>query len=463
MRPLLQAARDQLPSVLGRHPGISGPDLAAQLGVSVPTLHRLLQEQAAHIVSAGKARRTRYALRRPLRGDLHDLPLYEVSREGRIEPIGTLAALHPQGSCLHLSLPPDHAPWPLPDETRDGWWDGLPYPLYDMRPQGYMGRQFARAEHRQLGVPAAPNEWGDDDILHVLRQRGHDLSGNLILGETACALWQQAHQDIPAPLDAAAIGPTYAQLAEDALASGVAGSSAAGEFPKFAARRTLPGSLTPHVLVKFSGADASPAVTRWSDLLVCEHLALTQAATLPGLHSARSRIVQHAGRTFLELERFDRHGEWGRSRLSSLDSLQGAFLGDRSTEWPLLAARLVALKLLSPQDAERVTVLWWFGRLIGNTDMHLGNLSFVPGPTLQLAPAYDMLPMMYAPLPGGEVPPRVFQPEWPLPHQRPLWQTACAAALAFWRTASADPRISAPFRQLCETNASTLEHVAPQV
>ena len=87
----------------------------------------------------------------------------------------------------------------------------------------------------------------------------------------------------------------------------------------------------------------------------------------------------------------------------------------------------------------------------------------LPGPTLQLAPAYDMLPMMYAPLPGGEVPPRTFQPDWPLPPQRKAWQTACAAALAFWRTASADLRISAPFRQLCEANAHTLEHVAPQV
>ncbi|MFW9615620.1 type II toxin-antitoxin system HipA family toxin YjjJ [Aquabacterium sp.] len=463
MRPLLQAARDRLTSVLGRHPGASGPELAAHLGVSVPTLHRLLQEQAAHIVSAGKARRTRYALRRPLRGALQDLPLYEVNREGRIDQIGTLSALHPQGSCLHLSLPAGHTPWPMPDEARDGWWGGLPYPLYDMRPQGYMGRQFALAEHRQLGVPAAPNDWDDDDILHVLNQRGHDLSGNLILGETACALWQQAHHTTTPPLTEDATGHAYAQLAQDALASGVAGSSAAGEFPKFAARRALPGALTQHVLVKFSGADDSPAVTRWSDLLVCEHLALMQVATLPGPGSARSRIVQHAGRTFLELERFDRHGEWGRSRLSSLESLQGAFLGDRSTAWPQLAARLVDLKLLSSTDAERITVLWWFGRLIGNTDMHLGNLSFVPAATLQVAPAYDMLPMMYAPLPGGEVPPRTFQPEWPLPHQRPHWQTACRAALAFWHAASADPRISPSFRHMCETNARTLDHVARQV
>ncbi len=35
--------------------------------------------------------------------------------------------------------------WPVPDEARDGWWEGLPYPFYDMRPQGYMGRQFALA------------------------------------------------------------------------------------------------------------------------------------------------------------------------------------------------------------------------------------------------------------------------------------------------------------------------------
>lgn len=98
MPPPLQAARDQLLSVLGRHPGISAPDLAAKLGVSVPTLHRVLLTHASHIVSAGKARRTRYALRRPLRGDLQDLPLYEVNYAGRIEQIGTLAALHPKAA-----------------------------------------------------------------------------------------------------------------------------------------------------------------------------------------------------------------------------------------------------------------------------------------------------------------------------------------------------------------------------
>ena len=117
---------------------------------------------------------------------------------------------------------------------------------------------------------------------------------------------------------------------------------------------------------------------RWADLLVSEHLALECAAALPDVTSARSRIVTHAGRTFLEVERFDRHGLFGRSRLSSLGTLDAALLGDGSSDWVRLAGRLSGLGLLAPADVERIQRLWWFGRLIANTDMHTGNLSFRP-------------------------------------------------------------------------------------
>ena len=109
------------------------------------------------LVSGGAARRTRYALRRPLRGVAGDLPLYAVDEAGQARHVGDLALLRPEGSLLTPSPgdPADATPdWPLPDEARDGWWGGLPYPLYDMRPQGYLGRQFARAEHAALGLPA---------------------------------------------------------------------------------------------------------------------------------------------------------------------------------------------------------------------------------------------------------------------------------------------------------------------
>jgi hypothetical protein len=29
------------------------------------------------------------------------------------------------------------SPWPPRDEAQDGWFEGLPDPLYDLRPQGW--------------------------------------------------------------------------------------------------------------------------------------------------------------------------------------------------------------------------------------------------------------------------------------------------------------------------------------
>lgn len=111
--------------------------------------------------------------------------------------------------------------------------------------------------------------------------------------------------------------------------------------------------MTPHVIVKFSGADGSAAVRRWSDLLVCEHLALRALQALPDLAVACSRIVQHAGRTFMESERFDRHGMWGRSPLVSLGTLDQALIGSGSHDWPALAQRLANMGLLRAKRCDR--------------------------------------------------------------------------------------------------------------
>ena len=128
-----------------------------------------------------------------------------------------------------------------------------------------------------------------------------------------------------------------------------------------------------------------------------------------------------------------------------------------------MATRFAATGLMAPDDLARIQHLWWFGRLIANTDMHTGNLSFRPQTQLALAPAYDMLPMLYAPLPGGEVPVRAFEPPLPLPPQRPVWTAACAAAQAFWQRASQDTRISDEFRSVCAFNAKRLQLFAERV
>ena len=118
---------------------------------------------------------------------------------------------------------------------------------------------------------------------------------------------------------------------------------------------------------------------------------------------------------------------------------------------------------LAANDAARIERIWWFGRLIANADMHTGNLSFRPHDTLALAPAYDMLPMHYAPLAGGEVPRRSFEPPLPLPPQRSIWTSACVAAMFFWNRASEDARISEEFRRISASNAQHLKRITDRV
>lgn len=253
---------------LRKLPRCSAGELASAVGVSVPTVHRLLGQARQQVVSAGRARRTRYALRRPLRGQRRDLPIFEVDMQGRGAQIGALACVHPHGSHVDWS----GSGWPVPDASCDGWWDGLPYPLYDMRPQGYMGRQFARTHHGLLGVSDNPADWDDDDILHVLSHAGHDAPGSLLLGDNAYQQWLALRSRDPGLIPEGEAAPAYARLAEQAVSTGVPGSSAAGEFPKFPAVRAAAEGSTPHVLVKFSGAERSSAVDRWADLLVCEQI-----------------------------------------------------------------------------------------------------------------------------------------------------------------------------------------------
>ena len=458
MRPKNATARDLLPALLRRQPGAKAAELAAMAQVSLPTMLRMLAEATGDVLRLGKAGRTRYYGRRSLRGQWSALPVYRIDVAGRVDAAGTLHLLAPEGTCLDVAA----MGWPVDAEVADGVWPhGLPYPLQDMRPQGYLGRQFALRQGHALGVAPSPHSWSDDDVLHILCATGTDTPGNLIVGDAALQAWLHAKAQ-PAPVMAAAdVAQAYAGLAALASAAGVAGSSAAGEFPKFTALREVPAeveSATPHVIVKFSGADASSTVQRWADLLVCEHLALQAAAALAGARSARSRILQQAGRTFLEVERFDRHGLHGRSPLCSLDTLEAAISPRASSSWPEAAALLHAQGWLDVDSVAVVQRLWWFGKLIANTDMHKGNLSWVPaGGVLQLAPTYDMLPMQYAPLGGGELPASAYAPGLPTPQDRSAWLDASAAAVQFWRSAAADPRISEGFRAVCTANLQALE------
>jgi hypothetical protein len=440
----------------GRQPAA---ELLERLKVSRATLTRSVRALGDQVVARGSARRSAYAARRAVRGQGAPLPLWRITENGRAVPLGELLPLHPQG-CV-ADLPSDFT-WPRDPDMRDGWFDGVPYFMDDMRPQGFMGRQFAQRVAHMLQVGEDPRHWSEDDVLHALALLGSDQPGDLLLGEPAHRLWLAAQQSPEPPLTSRQLKAAYAQRAEAALQAGVPGSSAGGEFPKFSALREGELGEPCHVLVKFSGSDASPGSLRWSDLLVCEHLALQAMAQHLGVAAARSRIIQHAQRCFLEVERFDRHGAFGRSPLCSWFALNAAFFGLAGRPWTEGAAALRQAGWLDDETQQAIQRIWHFGRLIANTDMHDGNLSFRPG--LRLAPAYDMLPMLYAPLRGVEVPTPAFVPPLPLPSELEAWRGAQGAAERFWAAAAADRRISAEFRAVCERNAQTvraLAHSAP--
>ncbi|MBK6998657.1 MAG: type II toxin-antitoxin system HipA family toxin YjjJ [Rhodoferax sp.] len=458
MRQKIETARDVLPALLRRYPGVRAAQLAALAQVSPATMVRILKEAGSGVIRIGNTSSTRYFLRRPLRGMGDAIPVYAIDTQGAASQVGELHLTAPRGSLLDVAA----MGWVVDKEFAQGVWsDGLPYPLQDMRPQGFLGRRFALAQADNLGVAINPREWSDDDVVHVLMRYGMDTSGNLILGDMALQRWLQSKADkaqAPTLLDDNTIAHGYAELATHASSRGAAGSSAAGEFPKFTAMRALDKAQTAHVIVKYTAANPSDTVQRWSDLLVCEHLAL-QALRSAGIPGARSRILQYDGRTYLEVERFDRHGLFGRSPLCSLETIEAALLPASSRDWCDAAMMLQAQGWIETQAVHQIQVVWAFGRLIGNSDMHRGNLSFVPTVPMQVSPVYDMLPMAFAPLQSGEIPGVTLTPELPTPAQRSAWNQASHAAQAFWQTAAEDMRISQNFRALCAENLKTLNRL----
>jgi hypothetical protein len=452
---------ESLIQTLRARPHLPASELLAALSVSRATLMRAVRAAGPEVLTIGRARRTCYAARRPLRGSADPLPVFQVDEHGGSEQVGRLNLAYPDGSVLELNT---QSLWPLDDSMRDGWFDGLPYFLQDLRPDGFLGRQFARAHGQLLQLGEDPRQWSDDDALYAISLLGADQSGNFIVGEVAFRRWLDQIQRPPACLEEIHVVETYLERAQRAMQDGNVGSSAAGEFPKFTALRTLNGAPT-HVLVKFSGSDNSAGTQRWSDLLVCEHLAAQTLATVRGLTAEQTSILQAGNRTFLEAIRFDRHGSRGRSALCSWAAFNHGWFGLAGRPWTEGAARLLERGLIDGDTVQAISRLWHFGQLIGNTDMHDGNLSFslqdsAATTSLILAPAYDMLPMLYAPQRGVELAPVNFAPRLPLPAEREAWQDAATAADQFWSRAADDARIGGEFRALCAANLHTVRKTA---
>jgi hypothetical protein len=109
-------------------------------------------------------------------------------------------------------------------------------------------------------------------------------------------------------------------------------------------------------------------------------------------------------------------------------------------------------------DIQIVCPLVAFGTLIANTDCHHGNVSLLLHQhRWQLALAYDMLPMFYAPV-AGEVVERDWarQPPRPNAHTLSVWPQARELAMQFWESEATDARIGDEFRAVTRVNAGVV-------
>lgn len=437
---------ENLLAVLRRHGGVAtSAALVADLGVSQPTVSRALMPlvRAGLVRKVGAARSQRYLLPRWVAGVGDDIPIMRVNTAGVPAPFGRMVPL------------PGGAFWVDEEDGVSERHDSLPWFLSDMRPQGFMGRNFAQL-HPDLQLPVDPRHWSDDDVLRALALRGDDLPGNLLVGNASLERFHTLGQR----LARAASADDYPALARSALQGQLPGSSAGGEQPKFCC--VTQGRS---VIVKFSSGGDSPADQRTRDLLLCEHLAL-QVLGQAGLPAANTAVFVREGRVFLESERFDRCSPWagglhgappGRIGMVSLMVYDAQYVGEMD-HWAATAQRMLARGLLTPEDARALRLLEAYGVLIGNTDRHYGNISLVlVDDDWRLSPTYDVLPMLYMPI-AGELVPQDLALEKKVPTAATLdvWPEARALAQAFWSAAAQDERISAGFRSLAAAHAATL-------
>lgn len=419
-------------------------ELAQALHISQPTASRALREleRRRRVVRIGTTRGARYARLRSLPELGSEWPVYRIDEEGTPHELGRLHAIERDGYYM-----------PAGALRIRGVFAGIPYYLQDARPAGFLGRAVPAA-YPELGLPLRVLDWTDEHFLVYLTQRGADATGDLVVGTESLNRYLDGSQTPPFVSIENRVA-RYPELATAAMSGKAPGSSAHGEHPKFTVC-VADGDRRTHMIVKFSPPQSTPTGRRWADLLIAE-LTAHRMLEAHGIAASRSTLLNCGDRVFLECERFDRVGADGRRGVVSLLAVDTDRYG-KLDNWTAGANRLLADSLLSPEDAERIRFLDAFGGLIGNTDRHFGNVTLFDryqGP-FELAPAYDMLPMLYAPendqLVDREFEPPVGRAEW-----LSVWSAARTLAAAYWERLAREPRVSADFQNLCARNLATLK------
>lgn len=410
----------QWQQLLSQQGTFSAADIQALKGVSQPTASRIIRrlKQTGRLVIIGRGKHTCYAFT----DGSPSIQIHKMDADGAVLLLGDYYRLSSGASYINFVQGTAEV---LKGVHGNGRYEGmLPFFLDDMKPEGFMGIRNAKGfvEH---GFPSNLSSWRSEQILMFLKAKSYESKGNiLVVGDYSLNHLTQEQSALD----------DYPHIARETLNNYMPRcSSAGGEQPKFTAYREGVG----HVIVKFAQAKLSTVDLRRADLLVCEYLA-NMALSDGGFSVAKHHLHVLDGMFFLESIRFDRVDDCGRLPMVSMTAIDAEYIGYGGS-WCETAKALMDRGRIALKTYQDIQQLDMFGRLIGNTDMHLGNLSFTisaDGKRFELLPLYDMLPMVLMPR-GDVIPDRIYTLKPSLCTKKML-----DAAQFFWQSVVAHKLIS---------------------
>lgn len=411
-------------------------ELADGLDVSRSTVLRQMKpliEQGA-VARIGQGKNTQYLYVRPVADITQPIVLQQINENAEVEILGDLWITY-SGSLLVLS---------------DGdivEYDDLPWYVYDLKPQGFIGRRIAKRVCKKIKAPVQLDLWTSYDVLRFLVRFQTDLPGNLQLCQTEYQpkTKKAKNTSVQKILDA------YDAQAVKSSVNVQGQSSAGGEQAKFTSTRR-DNNIYKTCLVKYSPnfAANNPVAARIRDLLICEHLALEVLREYNG-HASETELLFSDTRVYLEVSRFDRvvnNNRQGRIGIVSLASVIAEYCG-YAGDWVEASIDLQKEGVISDDDYRLMHTWLAYSRYIGNSDAHNGNISMYFN-DLQiggLTPAYDILPMMYMPV-AGDVPLPKIRINKPKHIEADSWSQGRDLGIQFWQRVAADSRISEEFIEL---------------
>lgn len=311
----------------------------------------------------------------------------------------------------------------------------VPWWLFDRLPQGFTGRVYAKQVLKQHPEFSSDlRDWSDAVVLQLLSEYPVDAIGNLLIGNHDLERYHVAENHSYSLSEL----PRLAEQAKEFCQTLIS-----GDQPKFCCEIEQYGPC----IVKFAETE------RQADLLIAEHIALS-VLNDAGIPAAKTTLFRAGLYQFLVIGRFDCVG-FGRCGVVSLKALDLEFVGSRDQRWPVIARQLAEQGVIVASALPTIQLQFCFGRLIANSDMHSGNLSFFDDDQMPfvLAPAYDQLPMAYASDKQG-----ISQITLDSDLPDSAWVEALPLALRFWQKLIEQPLLSESFRNIAVQMLHYVQH-----